>query len=320
MLKYIKKIIPNSTKAQIKEWRRRSFPKSYSPQEYWTMHNVSNHRKFNNAEESLSYFNWRTLQYFGMFELLRLDNANGKTVLDYGCGPGHDIVGFITQSPDVTKVIGMDVSHSSIEEAKSRVTLHEKTPKTDFILIDEETPVLPLDDNSIDIIHSSGVLHHTPVDTHKRIISEFKRILKPSGYAQIMVYNYDSLLVHLYFSYIMRVEKNLGRGLDKRGLFSLYMDGLDCPIADCYRPCEYVKFIESIKIDVECEFIGSAISASELRILDKRYDAILDERLDDESRRFLYELTINDKGFPVFNNHIAGINACYIPSIRLSSC
>jgi hypothetical protein len=50
---------------------------------------------------------------------------------------------------------------------------------------------------------------------------------------------------------------------------------------------------------------------TELKILNRRFDAISDIRLNEEHRNFLSELVFNEKGMPMYKGNIAGIDACY---------
>jgi ubiquinone/menaquinone biosynthesis C-methylase UbiE len=280
-----------------------------SSQEYWTKVNVTNHARFISPEESKQNFEWRSRQYLGYLELMPVNDAGDKVVLDYGCGPGHDTVGFLVYSdPPPSKLISVDVSSTSLAEARARVALHPSHTTVDFVLIDENDRRLPFDDESIDIIHSSGVLHH--IKDHKNILGEFKRILKPDGYAQIMVYNYDSIFMHLYTSYIVNLKEFRFENLNKKDRFAKLTDGPSCPIADCYRPSEYVVFVESIE-GLKCECTGVAISCDEMFWLPIRFEALRNKQLDAESRNFLYNLTFNDRGLPVYNGYVAGVDACY---------
>ena len=101
--------------------------------EYWTRHNVSQHREFNSEEESLAYFRWRNDQYFDYIELMPVDCGDDRVVLDYGCGPGHDLVGFSVYSRP-SKLVAMEISPSSLAEAESRLKLHGGS--VEFMLLD----------------------------------------------------------------------------------------------------------------------------------------------------------------------------------------
>jgi SAM-dependent methyltransferase len=171
--------------------------------DYWTSYNVTLHHAFQTHEESLSYFRWRNDQYFGYIELMPLRGQDGKVVLDFGCGPGHDLVGFATESKP-SRLIGVEVSPSSLAEARGRLALHGAA--CDFILADPQSSELPLESESVDYVHSSGVLHHVPnlVET----LREIRRILRRDGVARIIVYNYESVWLHLFVAYVKRLIEN----------------------------------------------------------------------------------------------------------------
>lgn len=271
---------------------------------YWTRHNVTLHHQFNNTDESYRYFEWRSMQYLGYLELMPVDKADGKVVLDYGCGPGHDLVGFVSRSKP-KKLIGMDVSPSSINEAKARLSLHEGD--VDFMLIDENFARLPLEDNSIDIIHTSGVLHH--IADLGKVLRELARVLSDTGYMQVMVYNYDSIWMHLFTHYIQQIKNKTLANLDKREAFSKFTDGYACPIANCYKKEEFISLVQSFGL--KCEFAGAAISTLEMKILNERFAALEAIELDSESREFLYSITFDNLGRPLYKGNVAGQDACY---------
>jgi SAM-dependent methyltransferase len=110
--------------------------------DYWTRHNVTQHRAFSSPEESLSYFQWRIDQYFSYIKLMPVCSQNNKVVLDYGCGPGHDLVGFGVYSKP-RKLFGVDVSSSSLNEARARLALHGI--EAELILLDPSSACLPIE-------------------------------------------------------------------------------------------------------------------------------------------------------------------------------
>jgi SAM-dependent methyltransferase len=181
--------------------------------------------------------------------------------------------------------------------------------------LNQEVGKLPITSNSVDLIHCSGVLHHTPDPIS--IMKEFKRILKDGGKAQIMVYNYDSIFLHLYVAYTKMIldkkrifSKNIYQGMSKKDVFKLHTDGLHCPISNCWKPEEFIDMAKNA--GMKCKFKGAAPAiSSEMKVLPLRLDAITDYRLDSESRNFLYALTFDNRGIPLYNNRVAGINACF---------
>lgn len=272
--------------------------------EYWTKHNVTLHHEFSTKEESLEYFNWRNDQYFNYIELMPVAGFDGKSVLDYGCGPGHDLIGFGTFSA-CKCLVGVDVSSSSVAESRSRLALHGIEAET--MVLDRDIVRLPFEDATFDHIHSSGVLHHTPGPL--AILKELRRILKPGGSMNVMVYNYDSLWMHLYVAYKRSIVEGLHQGESLRDQFRHSTDGENCPISNCYRPNEWVALCNSAGLNAE--FIGAAISMHEAALLPLRFAAIQDRRLPTGSRKFLLNLKFDDCGYPKYNGHYAGVDACY---------
>ena len=65
----------------------------YGSASYWTSHMVS-YDDWVDSEASKEHFPWRNAGYPGYIELMLVKNADGLIVVDYGCGPGNDLVGF----------------------------------------------------------------------------------------------------------------------------------------------------------------------------------------------------------------------------------
>ena len=270
---------------------------------YWTVHMVAN-EIFNSPEDSLRHFHWRNAQYPGYIDLMPVRGHDGKIVLDYGCGPGNDVVGFSVFS-EVEKLYAVDVSPTALEAAKYRLSLHNKT--ADFVLIDEKENKIPLPSNSVDYIHTSGVLHHCA--NLKAVLSELHRILKDDGRMSVMVYNYSSIWLHLYVAYIQQLYYGRFKEHSLLEAFRRLTDGENCPVSHCYTPDNFLALVQ--QHGFKGKFKGAAISLTEMKSLAKRFDAIMDRRLSEEHRDFLSELTFNDKGIPLYRGSVAGIDACY---------
>ena len=272
--------------------------------EYWTRYNVTLHHSFNSPQESLAYFRWRNDQYFGYIDLMPVGGQDGKVVLDFGCGPGHDLVGFATASRPA-RLIAVDVSSSSLAEARARLALHGVP--CEFLLANPLSTELPLKSESIDYVHSSGVVHHVPdlVAT----LRELRRILRKDGAARVMVYNHESIWLHLFVAYMKRLVEKAYPDLSLEQAFARTTDGEDCPIANVYRPAEFIAAAGEAGFDAQ--FTGSALSMHEAKILPYRFDAIQDRRLPEECRRFLLELTFDERAMPRYRGHGAGVDGCF---------
>src|SRR5207245_86101 len=78
-----------------------------------------------------------------------------KVILDYGCGPGNDLVGFAHDSRP-KRLIGIDISHTSLSQAEERLRLHDAS--ADFLQMPYGVYDIPLESESVDYVHCSGVL------------------------------------------------------------------------------------------------------------------------------------------------------------------
>lgn len=272
---------------------------------YWSVYAVAE-KEFTSREESLNHFYWRSDQYINYLNLMPVSGLDGKVVLDYGCGPGNDLIGFIEYSKPL-RLIGADVSGRSLEMAKKRVAIHGG--EVEFVKLDEKNTVLPLASCSVDYIHSSGVLHH--VYNLEPTLLELFRVLRPGGQLRVMVYNYESIWFHLNTGYIERLNlPNFGAGRSLSDIFRATTDGKECPISRAQKPDEFLEIFRSIGF--EGIYLGAAISMHELKIIDRRFDAILDTRFEKEHRNFLLELTFDNKNIPLYKGNIAGIDACFL--------
>ncbi len=279
-------------------------PEAGGSAEYWSRVNVTGHRVLADAEESFRYLDWRNLQYLGLEELMPTAGHDGLVVLDYGCGPGHDLVGFLRDSRPA-RLIAMDVSPASLAEARHRLGLHGA--EAEWMAIREADPILPLADGSVDLIHCSGVLHHVPDPVG--VLREFRRILAPGGVIQVMVYNRDSVFLHLHVAYLESIVAGRFPGLTVEEAFRRSTDGPNCPISVCYTPSAFIALAAAAGL--EARFVGAAVCAMEMAILPRRFDALQDARLAVEHRRFLYGLRFDDQGCPIHNGARAGLDACF---------
>jgi ubiquinone/menaquinone biosynthesis C-methylase UbiE len=73
---------------------------------------------------------------------------DGLTILDFGCGPGHDLAGFSLQSTP-NRLIGVDISATSLAEARSRLELYGVS--AELYRVDVQKDRLPLADKSVDL-------------------------------------------------------------------------------------------------------------------------------------------------------------------------
>ena len=280
-------------------------PKYSSSQKFWNKNIVDSPKNgFSSLEKSLNHLNWRNTQYINSISLMNYQSFNKKVILEYGCGPGNDLINMNILS-EPKKIFAYDVSTKAINLARKRTKLHNLD--INFILGDENQTKLPLKDNSIDIINSQGVLHH--IENLKYVFKEFKRILNNKGYIQVMVYNKNSLWFHLHVAYEMKLKKKLWKNKSLENIFKKTTDGFRCPVAKCYTSFEFISLCKENGFN--CSLIGVSTSLFEMRRINLIWEALQNKNLNNESRNFLRKIEFASNGEPMFNKQVAGINSYY---------
>ena len=149
--------------------------------------------------------------------VLDFPSMAGKRVLEIGHGMGCDLVHAAQAGASVH---GVDITPNHHEIAKRHFQANGL--EADLRLCDASD--LPFASNSIDIVYSLGVLHHT--DDTIRCIGEAYRVLKPGGIFIVALYHFWSLN-HL----ALVLQRGLWHGdlrrLGYRNLLSLVEHGAD---------------------------------------------------------------------------------------------
>jgi ubiquinone/menaquinone biosynthesis C-methylase UbiE len=164
-----------------------------------------------------------------------------KIVLDAGCGSGK--FSATIAKLGASKVIGLDIGKRSIEFARQQSKKVDYGNSLEFV----EGSILniPLEDDSVDIVWSNGVIHHT-VD-YDKCVEEFSRVIKSSG--ELFLY------VNGLFGLFELIQDTLRISNEDipRDLFQGYIKSLGVNsgrlywLMDClYAPYEY-RSIEEIK-------------------------------------------------------------------------
>lgn len=275
-------------------------PTSNPVEWFWTGHTVRD-KPFNSAAESLAYLEWRASVYPLFHELMGMwGDHSHHTVLDYGCGPANDMVGFLAHG-HAREVIGMDVSTTALELARRRLALHGFAQPYSLRKVSDLLPVIPLPDRSVDFIYCEGVLHHTSHPAE--IVAEFRRVLRRGGEARIMVYNYDSLFLHRYIAYERQLVQGIDADVPIEEAFRKSIDGGNAPISRAYQPAEFMDLCAGAGFDVE--FRGGYFDAR--RELTMPRD--VPSELAPEHRAFLEALT--DEPLPRYGGMPAGLGGVY---------
>jgi len=110
-----------------------------------------------------------------------MGNLNaGETVLDIGCGAGFDSLIAARQVGDTGRVISVDMTAAMLEKTlrgAKDLGLNNVDTRQGYL----ET--LPVEDSSIDVVISNGVINLTPDKV--QAMREVWRVLKPGGRFQI---------------------------------------------------------------------------------------------------------------------------------------
>ena len=281
--------------------------------DFWGDHLVET-TQFKSAWQSRRQLAWRAALYPLFTEFVNLYGQHeGEVVLDYGCGPGNDLVGFSIYSR-ARKIIGIDISDKALRRAQHRLSLHRVQPeRLELIRSSDDSEVIPLEDESVDFLQCLGVLHHT---SHpESLLREFHRVLKPGGESRVMVYNRDSVWIHLFAAYEKLVIQNAFPGKDVYDIFHLTVDveadGTGkCPIARCYHWKDFSQICESNGF--RTEYMGGYLSDVELNSMKKYLAAArTDERLGREHRDFLNALKMDANKLPMYEGKHAGIGGVF---------
>jgi SAM-dependent methyltransferase len=104
----------------------------------------------------------------------------GATVLDIGCGAGTDLLLAARRAGPRGRAIGVDMTeamrHRAVQGAEACGLKHVDVRNGDATR-------LPVDDGSVDVVISNGVLNLVP--EKERVVAEIARVLKPGGRVQI---------------------------------------------------------------------------------------------------------------------------------------
>jgi arsenite methyltransferase len=104
----------------------------------------------------------------------------GETVLDIGCGAGMDLLLAARRVGPKGKAIGIDMTDAMVERARASAAA---AGLTQVEVRKGDATSLPVEDSSIDVIISNGVLNLVP--EKQPAFAEIVRVLRPGGRLQL---------------------------------------------------------------------------------------------------------------------------------------
>lgn len=106
--------------------------------------------------------------------------AAGERVLDVGSGAGFDALLAARMVGESGQVIGVDMTPTMLTKARDNARLLERD---NIEFRDGLLEALPIDDDSVDVVISNGVINLCP--DKAAVLAEAHRVLKPGGRLQI---------------------------------------------------------------------------------------------------------------------------------------
>ncbi len=131
---------------------------------------------------------------------LLLGDLTGKQVLDYGCGMGEESIYLAKLGGDVTAI---DISEVGIASLKKRAAFNN----LDIRAYEMRADPTNFDDNSFDVVHGLGILHHVGIENG---LAEVRRVLRPGGIGVFLEPMGNSKTVEAVKTWLMKNARFLG--------------------------------------------------------------------------------------------------------------
>ena len=116
------------------------------------------------------------------------EELKGKVLLDAGCGNGSQSVAYTEFG---LEVVALDLS-TGLEKGQAFRNVHKAAKKENVHFIQGDLQKPPLAPDTFDIIHSTGVLHHTPKPL--QTFRTLRPLLKPGGTFYVWLYKYENVV------------------------------------------------------------------------------------------------------------------------------
>ncbi|MCC5630879.1 class I SAM-dependent methyltransferase [Nostoc sphaeroides] len=135
-------------------------------------------------------------------------NKSVGSILEIGCGYGRAPL-HLSKAKNLKceKYYGIDISEPLLRRLIKVKQEYNFFPEAEFNLICNSAEIMPLEDNSIDLVISNCVFMHIPDAQLRNLLADISRVLKPGG---IFVFNHSfhnkSCPSHIIHNFIRRLN------------------------------------------------------------------------------------------------------------------
>lgn len=128
--------------------------------------------------------NGNPLQIYDEYYAQRLwgniPNLEDKKVLDFGCGPGRNLIYYTGK---VKSIDGVDIAERNLVTAREWIENNNFDPNNYRLYKNDGVSLKGIPDDEYDVVMSTICLQHISVYSIRRnLLSEFRRVLKTGGY------------------------------------------------------------------------------------------------------------------------------------------
>ena len=187
---------------------------------------------------SISEHRFNTVPYWK--DYLSADAYYKKRILEVGCGAGSDLLEYAKMG---NLCYGVDITKKAISITKKRFAVEDRKAE---LITQYNGHTLPFAAESMDMVCSYGVLHHTPNMDH--LFSEIYRVLIPGGTFRCMLYHKDSLLYNYSILYRAYSEFEVAKAANHPAMTALW--------SEFRTGCPYTQVFSRADIEERLSFFG----------------------------------------------------------------